>query len=46
MHGSVVVNSFKPNAISHYYQLDRSISVLRVVRWYLTFLFKFQLNIL
>ena len=32
--------------MSHYYQLDQSISVLRVVRWYFTFLFKFQLNIL
>ena len=24
---------FKPNGISHYYQLDQSISALRVVGW-------------
>ena len=39
-------NPFMPNGISHCSQLDQSISVLRVVRWYFTFLFKFQLNIL
>ena len=27
-------NPFKPNGIAHYYQLDQSISVLRVVRLY------------
>ena len=31
-------NSFKPNGISHCYQLDQSISVLRVVGWYFSFL--------
>ena len=35
-------NPFKPNGISHCYQFDKSISVLRVVGWYFTFLFKFQ----
>ena len=34
-------NQFKPNGISHSYQLDESISVLRVVEWYFSFLFKF-----
>ena len=27
-------NPFKSNGISHFYQLDQSISVLRVVGWY------------
>ena len=40
------LNPFKPNGISHCYQLDQSISILRVVGWYFTFLFKFQQNIL
>ena len=35
------INPFKLNEISHYYQLDQSISVLRVVEWYFSFLFKF-----
>ena len=39
-------NPFMPNGISHCSQLDQSISVLRVVRWYFTFLFEFQLHIL
>ena len=37
-------NQFKPNGISHYYQLDQSIFVLRVVGWYFSFLFEFLLN--
>ena len=39
-------NPFKLNRISHYYQWDRYISVLRVVSRYFTFSFKFSLNIL
>ena len=31
-------NPFKPNGISHTYQLDQSMSVLRVVRLYFSFL--------
>ena len=34
-------NPFMPNIISHSYQLEQSISVLRGVRWYFSFLFKF-----
>ena len=34
-------NPFKPNEISLSYQLDQSISVLRVVGAYFSFLFKF-----
>ena len=30
-----------PNGISHPYHLDESISVLRVVGWYFSFLFNF-----
>ena len=30
---SILYNPFMPNGISHYHQLDQSISVLRVVRW-------------
>ena len=37
-----LVNPFKPNGISHYYQLDQSISVLRVVGRYFIFLLEFQ----
>ena len=33
-------NPLKPNGISHSSQLDLSISVIRVDRWYFTFLFK------
>ena len=36
------VNPYKPNGISKSYQLDQTISVLRVVGLYFTFLFKFQ----
>ena len=36
---------FIPNGISHSYQLEQSISVLRDVRWYFSFLFKFQKKI-
>ena len=32
--GFPILNPFKPNGISYYYQLDQSISVLRVVGWY------------
>ena len=35
-------NPFKPNAISHCYQLDQSISVLRIVCWYFTFYSNFN----
>ena len=35
------VSPYKPNGNSHDYQLDQSISVLRVVGWYFSFLFKF-----
>ena len=34
-------NPFMPNGISHRYQLEQFISVLRDVRWYLSFLFNF-----
>ena len=34
-------DDMKPNGVSHYYQLDQSISVLRVVGWCFLFLFKF-----
>ena len=34
-------NPFKPNEISHLYQLKQSISVLCDVRRYFSFLFKF-----
>ena len=33
---------FMPNGFSHRYQLIHSFSVLKVVGWYFTFLFKFQ----
>ena len=33
-------NPFMPNGISHCYQLEQSISVLRGGRWYFSFLFK------
>ena len=32
--GSFIINPFMPNGISHSYQLDHSIFVLRVVGWY------------
>ena len=35
-----LINPFKPNGISHRYQLDQSISVLRVVGCYFSFLSK------
>ena len=34
-------NSFMPNGIFHRYQLEQSIFVLRDVKWYFSFLFKF-----
>ena len=34
-------NPFRSNGISHRYQLEQTISVLRDVRWYFSFLFKF-----
>ena len=33
-------NPFKPNAISHCYHLDESISYCRVVGWYFSFFFQ------
>ena len=30
----IMSNPFKPDGISYIYQLDKSISVLRVVGWY------------
>ena len=36
------VNTFKPNELSHLYQMDRSISVVRVVGWHFSFLLEFQ----
>ena len=38
----IIGNSFKPNGISLNFQLDQSISVLRVARWHFSFLFNFQ----
>ena len=35
-----------PNGISHYYHLDDSISNLRDVGWYFSFLFKFYIKLL
>ena len=35
-----IVNPFKPNWISHFYQLDQYISVLRVVRCYISYFFQ------
>ena len=32
--GVVNFDHFKPNGISHFYKLDQSISVLRVLGWY------------
>ena len=37
---------YKPNEISPHYQLEQSISLLRDVGWYFSFVFKFKLNIL
>ena len=34
----VIANLFKPNGISNSYQLNQSISILRVVVWYIAFL--------
>ena len=34
------LNPFKPNGISHCYQLDLSIFVLRVFGWYFSLLFQ------
>ena len=39
---STALNPFMPNRISNGYQLEQSISVLRDVRWYFSFLFKFS----
>ena len=36
------VNPFKPNGISHSYQLDQSIYILRVVGWYFSFFLNFK----
>ena len=35
-------NPFKPNGISHLYQMEHSISVLKDIWWYFSSLFKFQ----
>ena len=35
------INPFKLNGISHYFQLDKSISILRVDVCFFPFLFKF-----
>ena len=43
---SKLINPFKPNVISHRYQLEQSISVLRDVEWHFSFLFKFQKKLL
>ena len=40
------INPFNATEISHYYQLDQSISVLRVVSMYYSFLLKFLYNFL
>ena len=39
------VNPFKPNGIANYYQLDKSISVLRDFGWYFSSLFKVYLHL-
>ena len=39
-------NPFMPKGISHRYQLGQSLSVLRDVRWYFSFLFKFKKKIM
>ena len=39
---SCFFNPFMPNVISLSYQLDQSISVLRVVGWYFSLLFNFR----
>ena len=36
----LAINPFKPNEISQSYQLDQSISILRVVGQYISYLFK------
>ena len=36
------MDPFKQNRISHSYQLDQSISLLRDVGWYFSLLFKFK----
>ena len=40
----VHINPFKPNGIPHFYQLDQSISVIRV-QWYIVFFIFFQVLI-
>ena len=37
--GQISFNPFKQNGISHCYQMDWSISILRVVGWYFLFIF-------
>ena len=32
------INPFKPNGISHWYQLDQSIPVFRILKWYFVFI--------
>ena len=38
---TMLFNPFKQNVISHSYQLDQSMSVLRVVGWHFSTIFKF-----
>ena len=40
----MIFNPFKPNGISLYYQLDQSISVLRVVRCFFSLFFQFSIE--
>ena len=42
----IFMNPFKPNGISHRYQTEQSISILRDVGWYFSILFNFLKNIL
>ena len=32
-----IINQFKPDEISHFYQLDQSISIFGLFWWYLSF---------
>ena len=40
----VELNTFKPNGISHSYQIDWPIFILRVVAWYFSFFFYSNFN--
>ena len=41
LNGQLLVNQFMLNGISHRYQFEQSISVVRDVGWYFSFLFEF-----